>query len=236
MPTIKQERDSAKLTIIIPAAGSSRRMRSYGAKSLIELTGGENVLGRQLRLLRKQFPKAEFIVVVGFQSEKVLKYLQKEKTVKVVENDLYEQTSVVRSIDLGLKIASHPNILIVYGDLVFNQQTISHLTKFETSIIIDTNDNINKDEVGVTISNEACLYFAYGLDTKWAQILMLTGKELEMFKEIITDKIKRKLQTFEILNQILDHGGKIKVVSPSEIQMVEVDTYADIEKARALPY
>jgi choline kinase len=107
------------LSIIIPAAGVGKRMRSYGPKSLIPLNHEETVISRQINLLKKLFlHHSEIIVVVGFESEKIIRNLP--KWVKVIENENYATTNVARSIGMALRIASNNNVLIVYGDLVFN--------------------------------------------------------------------------------------------------------------------
>lgn len=222
----------ADLTIILPMAGIGRRMRSQGAKPLIELFGKATVLNYQITLLRKIFPRSEIIIVVGFQAERIIKLLDPADKIKVVENELYETTGILRSIDLALKASSHTNVLIIYGDLIFNEPTLANINNGCSAVIVDNKGQFNKEEVGLTIVNGEATYFAYGLDTKWAQIAFLTGKPLRDFKDILTDRAKRKLQPFEIFNMIIEKGTKFKVIEPKGMKIVEIDCQTDIERAR----
>jgi choline kinase len=207
-------------------------MKSHGSKSLIELGGNESVLTRQIGLLRKRYKKAEFIVVVGFQADRLIKQIP--EGIKIIENDLYEATSVMRSIGLALRIATNPKVLIVYSDLVFNQAALEGLTKGGSAVLVDSKSNLTSEEVGVTIVNGEVTRFSYDLQTKWAQILFLTGLELKLFKTLAFDREKRKIYTSEALNAIIEIGGRIKAIEPKKMQIVEIDSAKDIEVARRI--
>src|SRR4051794_28159322 len=124
------------LSIILPAAGIGRRIRSYGSKSLIDMGQGETLIRKQLRTLREVFPRVEIIVVVGFQAEQVIKEIP--SGIKIVENERYEESGLTRSINLGLRTASHSNVLLIHGDLLFNGSTVYSLTNGSSLMIVDT--------------------------------------------------------------------------------------------------
>lgn len=232
MPKLGRKKLGADLTIIIPAAGVGRRMKSHGAKPLIEISSTETVINRQINIFKKQYPKSEIIVVVGFQADKIIKHLP--LGIKIIENELYEETNVVRSIGMALRIASNPNILIVYGDLVFNIATLNNLTSNNSAVIIDSHGQIDSEEVGLTIIDENVTYFSYNLDIKWGQIAFITGYELDLFKTIVCNKEKRKLHTFEIFNTIIEAGGRFKAIEPKYMKIKEIDSFKDIELARKI--
>lgn len=220
------------ITVIIPAAGIGRRMKSHGSKSLIQLATQETLLDRQITVIRKQYPKAEIIVVVGFQADKIIKDLIGKPDIKVVENELYEETNVVRSIGMALRVASNSNILIIYGDIIFNPATLIGLPLHHSATIVDNKNNFEPDVVGVNIIDGYVGCFSYGLRTKWAQIVYLTGKELSIFKTIACNKDKRKLNTFEILNKVIELDGKIKAIEPQDMKIIEINSTQDKEKAK----
>ena len=64
-----------------------------------------------------------------------------------IENENYEKTNVVRSIGLGLRAATSENVLVIYGDLVFNEETIKNLKPQCSSLIIDNSSTMKDDEV-----------------------------------------------------------------------------------------
>lgn len=226
----------ADLTIIIPAAGVGRRMKSHGPKPLTQISQEDTILSKQLKLLTKEFPRAEFIVVVGFQAEKIIKHLTSTPFIKIVENELHEETSVVRSIGMALRIASNPHVLIVYSDLLFNSDTLTHLTTGPSTLIVDSHGQFTQEEVGVHIISGFATSFAYGLKTKWGQIIFLTDKELQIFRSIACNREKRKLNTFEVLNRVVDAGGQLKTLEPPNMKIIEIDSTKDIENARKISW
>jgi choline kinase len=220
-----------QLSIIIPAAGMGRRMKSYGPKPLIELSERYTVIGRQQSILQKEYPSAEIIVVVGHESDKVMNHLG--PNVKPIENENFETTNVVRSIAMGLRIASHPCVLIVYGDLVFNPAAI-RIAGGQSVALVDSNKQIGEEEVGLTIVDGRITHFAYGLETKWAQIVCLTGRELGMFRTIVKNRDNGRWFGFEALNAVIGKGGSIRAVEPKNTRIAEIDTSKDIEIARRI--
>lgn len=203
-------------------------MKSYGPKALIELPGHETIIGRQLRVLRSRFPTADIVVVVGHEADRVIKTLP--RNIKVVENENYANTNVVRSIGMGLRVASRDRVLLVYGDLVFNTGAIEWAGEYGSSILVDTRGQMGEDEVGVTVYNGRATNFSYGLPVKWSQIAFLAGRELELFKEVVWDSEKRRCFGFEALNAVLDEGGKLRAVEPHGARIREIDSSKDIDQ------
>lgn len=220
-----------ELSIIIPAAGMGRRMKSYGPKPLIELNEKHTVISRQQYILQREFPTAEIIVVVGYEADSVIRGLR--PGVKPVENEMFETTNVVRSIGMGLRIANHKKVLIVYGDLVFNSAAI-RIIGGQSVAVVDSRKQIGDDEVGVTVVDGRITQFAYDLETKWAQIVYLTGRELEIFKGIVWNRDNSRWFGFEALNKVVGGGGSIRAIEPKNMKVAEIDTSKDIENARQI--
>lgn len=226
----KKSKIPEEFSVIIPASGFGRRMKSYGSKSLIDLPNDTNVLGRQLSLLKEVFPKSEIILTTGFQSDKVLKFADKFN-IKSVENHFYEETSVLYSLGLALRVVSYSDIFIIYGDLVFERSVIENLI-FDRSFIVT--GPMQADCIGTNIDekNEIC-HFGYGLPNKWCQIAFIESKSLPMFKTAATKKDNAKLYPFEIFNKMLDQGYKFRN-SPVNGKLVEIESAEDVEEARKI--
>jgi choline kinase len=222
----------AKLSIIIPAAGMGRRMKSYGPKALIPLHNGETVLSRQIKLVRSVYSQAEIIVVVGFEAEKIRKTV--DYNIKVVYNDAFEITNVARSIYLGLSASNCDNTLIIYGDLVFNTSALIPCTSNSSRALVDSQGRFGKTEVGVTVIDGKISTFSYGLPVKWGQMVYLQGNEVELFKKLLSNKKTVKFFGFEILNVMLNNGGILQAIEPPGLQIAEIDTSKDIETARRI--
>lgn len=224
--------EGENLTVIIPAA-SGRRMRSFGCRSLLELRHNETVLSRQLSLLKNRFPLAEFIVVAGFEEDRLYRAVPKD--VRIVVNELHEETSVVRSLDLALKVAApSESALIVYGDLVFNRATLANCPTDKSWVLVDQDGQFNQLEVGLTIVDDEATRFAYNLPAKWAQIAFLQKDELKVFRELVAMKERHKQFTFELLNEVLDVGGTLTAHSPPQMKIAEIDCSKDLELAQRI--
>lgn len=210
------------LSIIIPTAGMSRRMKK-GPRALLDI-GEEKLLSRQLRILRKSFPNSDLIVVVGYGAEAIYPIIP--KFVRCVENELYETTNVSRSIALGMRVCTTDEILIIYGDLVFSRTTFN--IPHNSALYINVNGKA--DTVGINIENEKAAHLSYASEIKWGQSLYLKGRELELFKKVAYNKENSRLCGHEIINKVVDGGGEFEVIKAGPI--IELDTLSDILRVK----
>lgn len=222
-----------ELDIVIPAAGMSRRAKIGGSKSLIELANGETIIGRQTRICRELFPTSKIVVVVGFEQTRMRRSLP--VYIQTIENPEFETVNVAHSLYLGMLQTHSKSVLIVYGDLIFNTKGLSNIITNESWILVDESTN-RENEVGVTCVDGFATTFSYGLPTKWSQITLLTGKELELFKRISSDPQKKRRFGFEILNEVLECGGKLRVVRNANMNLMEVDSQHDIKQLNNFNY
>jgi NDP-sugar pyrophosphorylase family protein len=216
--------------ILIPAAGIGRRMKSFGPKALIPLKGGERVLTRQLRLLKAAFPSGRFVVVIGFEADRLRRVLPEE--VRVVRNEDYDTTNVAHSLCLGLRHCGG-EVLIVYADLVFTGRLTAALAGPGSRVLVRPRP-AGPDKVGVSLEGERVLHFAHGLGLPWAQVALLRGRELALFRKAVAAEHRRRHFTHEPLNEVLDAGGEVTAGFVEEGQCVVIDSSADIERARKI--
>jgi choline kinase len=213
------------LSVIIPAAAPGKRMKSYGSRSLVQLPNEEYLVNHQIQTVKTVYPEAEIILVLGFESEKVITNLKHK--VHVVENENYEEKSVVSSIRLGLINSLYDNVLLIYGDLFFQEPSIDLITKDMSRISIENRGILSNDNVGITSHNALIEHLAFGLKDKWAQIAFLTGLELSLFKKYVGNKDNHKKYTHELFNLIIDKGGKF---GEHYAEVIEIDNGEDIQK------
>jgi choline kinase len=225
---IKKQVDD-EITVIIPAAGRGRRMKSYGPKSLISI-GKQTILERQISIVESLFPNSKFVIVTGFEADKVISNCPR-KFVKI-ENELYEDTNVSRSVAMALNAVSTERVLIFMGDLVFNTEAISTLD-FEKTCVSANIDDSRTSEVGCIVSPDKTVSnMMYDLDLKWNQIIYLQSKELDIFKALCTKRRNRKLFLFEIINKVIDKGGKIKCITDERVKVIDVDNSKDLLRVK----
>ena len=216
-------KDDRKYSIIIPSAGLATRMKAYGPKSLIEI-GGKTILQRQLDWIKKNFPNGEIILVGGFKADSLFNNTP-DNLIKV-ENERFEETNVVRSIGLGLRVCKTDNVIIINGDLFFKN---IKLTFPSQSSIIISEYLMSDNEVGCVINDHTLAHIMYDLKPKWSQIMYLVGEELKIFQEMAWDRKNEKRYSFELLNDIVDKGYSINCISPKGFWCNDIDSIKDIK-------
>tara|TARA_R110000751_G_scaffold214454_1_gene317923 strand:- start:1214 stop:1933 length:720 start_codon:yes stop_codon:yes gene_type:complete len=230
---IKKSLDIDSLDIMIPAAGMGKRMKSYGPKSLISIKYGERILDRQVSIIDDYFNDYSLVIICGFEADKLIS--EAPANAIKVENELYENTNVARSIGLGLRsIPSSDRLLLINGDLVFTKNIMSSMS-YDRSCIFVSDKHMGDGEVGCIINNKGYLEnLMYDLPMKWCQIAYFQGKELEELRNIACQRKNKKLFTFEIINKIIDEGGMFKCIDDPSVKVIDVDTSKDIKRAKEI--
>ncbi len=220
---------SSELSVVIPAAGIGRRMKDKTSKSLLPINGG-TLIEYQINAIWSQFPKAEIVVVTGYQADRVEKQI-KDYPVRVVYNPIFETSNVAFSIGLGLRATLSDHLLIIHGDLFFNKESISHIVDGNSKLLVDTAKSFNTDEVGFVIDENANVTnLSYGLPQKWAQITYLRGRELDLFKPICYNEDAVRWFGYEALNGMLEKGGILETHEVSSAHVIDLDTQQDLQK------
>lgn len=221
---------SSELTVVIPAAGIGRRMKDKNPKAL-SMIHGTSLIERQINAVWTQFPQSEIFVVIGYQADKIRDSLH-EYPIRFIYNPIYENSNVAFSMGLALQASTSHQALLIYGDLFFNKEAISHISDGKSKILVDTARTFNQDEVGfVTDETNRVTNFSYGLNRKWAQIAYLTGAELDLFKAICYNEDTVRWFGYEALNETIEKGGKLETQEVSSSYVVDIDTQQDLQKA-----
>ncbi|MHA2218362.1 MAG: NTP transferase domain-containing protein [Candidatus Hodarchaeales archaeon] len=227
--TIYEHKDDILIHVIIPSAGIGRRMKSYGCKSLLNIKN-EKLLDIQIKNIANAIPSYEIILITGFDSERLMS--QSPQDIIKIENEKYYENNVVRSISIGLRATKeNDHILIIFGDVLLNEETLAKIDYQQSSIIISP--YMSDNEVGCNINNKGNLeYMMFDLPNKWGHIIYLTSKELDLFKKNVWSKYKDKKFCFEIINDIVTQGGKFKCIIDDDIRVMDIDTSKDLQKAQ----
>lgn len=220
-----------ELTIVIPAAGIGKRMKSVGNKSLLTLSNGKSIIRTQIDTISSLYQHCDFFVVVGFQADRIRAELP--KNVRFIYNPLYESTNTTFSIGLALQANLNPNVLVVNGDIVFNQDTIENITNSGSRIVVDVNDNMKEDGVGVvTNDSKHVTNLSYGVGKKWCEIFYMQERELSLMKEIAFSPDSSKWLAHEALNHVIDEGGVFESIESPTSLVREIDTINDLDIAK----
>lgn len=201
---VKNNVSKDKLSVIIPAAGMGKRMKSYGPKPLIQVKN-KTLFQNQLNACCKYLKPQEIILVVGFGAEKIIESVP--RYISIVQNERYEETNVIRSIGLGLNASTGNKVVIIYGDLYFDPSVLKNFYHSKSAVLIDGRRNMGEGEVGCTIYDKQLENMTWNLPNKWAQIALFQNYELDLLREIANDMDRERWFGFEAINSIIDDGG-----------------------------
>ncbi len=226
---VRDSKKTLKLSVIIPSASEGIRMKSVGPRSLIPI-GNQSLIEYQANNIRDVFPNSEIILVSGFDSTRLMN--KAPKGIICVENERYTETNVLRSVAIGLRASVQEAVLIVYGDLVFNVNTLDFPIDY-SCVVYNNTYTADESEVGCTVTGNKLENIFYGLTNRWTSIVFITGKELDMFKAIAFDKQKEKLYTWEAINQVIENGGEFNAYCPRGQKSFDIDSTKDLDKIGA---
>lgn len=226
---IYDEINNIFIHVIIPSAGIGRRMKSYGCKSLLYVKN-EKLIDIQIKNIKDTIPNNDIILITGFDSERLIN--NSPKDIIKIENEKYYENNVVKSINIGLRATKDNNhILILFGDILLNHKALEKIDFSKSCIIIS--NHMDEGEVGCNINTKGYLeYMMFDLPNKWGHIIYLTNKELILFKKILSNKFSDKKFCFEIINEVINQGGKFKCVQDKDIKVMDIDTSKDLQIAQ----
>lgn len=225
--TIKKSLYNDSISVVIVSAGAGSRIRSNEPRSLIKIKD-DTLVNHQIQAITDTFKSYEIIGVFGTQIEKILKKV--DNRIRVVENQLHNETNNSESMRLGLNNSIYDNVLFIHGDIYFKSKLLKSADYTKSFLVVDANQDMSEKEVGLTINNNKASILSYGLEKKWCQMCFLTGKELKILKSIFLkfQESDRKMLSFEIINKIIENGGSFACHEKKGSHVVEIDCIKDI--------
>lgn len=229
-----------QMKALILNSGMGKRMgvlTNEHPKCMIEIGERETILSRQLKLL-EQCGITDVIITTGFFDKILIDYcnsLNSKLKYTFIKNPLYDKTNYIYSMFIALK-ELNDDIILMHGDLHFNQIVLENLMNTEeSSIVVDTTlplpekdfkaeiDNGFVKKVATYINNENCvacqpLYRLKKFDWLiWAQAI----------KEFCNEG-NTNVYAEEALNTVLNRM-KLKPIDLKGKLCMEVDTIEDLE-------
>lgn len=126
--------------IVVMAAGQGKRLRPITdtvPKSMVEV-GGRPLLDRHLEVLAS-FGIPRIVVVVGWKKDSPKKLCAKRKSVKVVENPIFDKSGSGHSLALGLRELASEGVT---GDVAFmDADLLYHPDLFEPLLAPPSTEN-----------------------------------------------------------------------------------------------
>jgi hypothetical protein len=219
------------LTVILPIAGIGRNMKHRGPKALLRIDEDFSILSKQVQIISSAFPKADIIAVSGFQHEKIRSHVWKNIPCRIVNNKEYENTGVTYGVSLAIDASLPSNILVIHGDIIFNDEAIKKMPISESSLLVDRKGQIGSGEVGIDFTDGKISGLSYPSPIKWGQMVFLRGKELEIFYKLVRNtEMSCRWMLHESINYIINKGGNFIPCESQNSFISEIDKYIDLER------
>lgn len=123
---------------LILNSGMGSRMGEYTAKHpkcMTDLLSGETILSRQLKILESQNVK-DVVITTGYYREVLIDYcnsLNLDINLTFVHNNAYDKTNYIYSIYCAKELLRGQDVLLLHGDLVFEESVLKDVLSFEKS-------------------------------------------------------------------------------------------------------
>ena len=214
--TAKKKLDPKNLSFVILAAGECKQYRIKPLFRVDDIT----LIEYQIREIREAFGfSTDIIVVLGHELEKIYKYIP--KGVRVIENQSYESTSSAVSLIMGLRACTTGNVYVSHGDIFFNRDILK-LAVPESHTFGFAVEKDSGSKVGIIEQGGDVQHFQYGLSIQWAQLFMLSDKDIDRYKLAFAKRKETQPQLFEVLNEM---GTRMKFINAN---IKEVNSSKDL--------
>lgn len=228
----KEYKCSEFVSFIIICDSPGYRMKSYGASPLLDI-GNLKLLDIQIKAIKNCFTNFEIILCVGFDSSSIIKYVRnnlKNINIRIVENQLYEQTNSCESLRLSLNNICNNKVFVLDGSLVLNENIFHNFSTKDNVLFSQTKQN--DFEIGFNINeNNVIEHVSFGASNIWSEILYTNNATDGMKKLLFNGSYKKKL-IFELINDLIQskYSFKAKIHKHNLEKVNNIKTYHNLRK------
>lgn len=215
-----------KVTFILLCAQKSNR-RGYNNVALSDVHNQKKVIDLQIECINKAHPNNEIILISGFEHEKVVQYVHKNKyqNVRIAENKNYEKTSALDGWKIGLNLSIPGNTYIIHGDRIFSSSMISDENHEQGTHTYTHNIDKTNYDLGLLIENNKLINISYGLPNVWSEIFFIHADDFQITRKLINETRRRKIYSIDSFINLISRQFQIKVI---EKHSNEVYTFKDL--------
>ena len=246
---------------VILSAGMGTRLMPLTKdrpKPLLEINN-MTLLERMIKNLMNE-DVTEFIVIVGYNKEKVVDFAPEleEKydiSIKIIENEKYDVTNTSVSTYLASKYiedSEAEDFILINGDNVVDPEIITRIAERKnTSLIVDNYKTLNEESFKLIIENESFnddKSIANGtikeigkeIDIpsstgEFIGVSKVAAKDLSKFNRILEDLMEEDKQNYyDFAYKTLSTQSPIDYVLTNGLKWTEIDDHNDWQQAQKL--
>jgi choline kinase len=236
---------------LVLAAGPGRRLHPLTAalpKTLLPLTDGRTILDLALANLRA-VGLEDIVVVTGFAAERVQERvhdLERRHGVRLelVFNDRAEEWNNAYSLWL-VRAAFRDGVLLTNGDTVHPvsvEKTLLAARGADVVLAVDERRPLGSEEMKIVLSEDGTLrHISKHVDPATAAgeyigVALIEPSAAGPLADSLEATWQRDPSLYyeDGFEELVRRGGKIRVAPIGTVEWVEVDTHADLERAREI--
>ncbi len=238
-----------KAVILVAGIGSRiRPLTDNNHKTLLKVGGGKPILQRMLENIQA-VGIDEVAFITGYRADDIQNFVKENfpnlKTT-FIHNDKYLDTNTGYSVLLARDFVGNDTFLKFDGDVVFEKAVLEKLIEnpFENCLCIDTNINLEAEEVKVTLDDKGqVLEVGKKLDPHKA-----SGESIGIEKlgpeggKVFFDELEKLMQDTanwkeyydDTYTTLVEKGIPFGAADITGLNWVEIDTHEDYAKANDL--
>lgn len=216
--------------IIVPEI--TKGMKSIGSKALLEIKKQKCVLDYQIESLQSIDNNIKITVITGFESEKIIKILERHKNIDYIYNSQYQITNQAESLKLYLQNKPEvSNLLVISSGVIFKHKSIlKAMLKGNSKIFV-----LNKQKENFTLGcadQNLLEYIFYDLPKPWSECFYFNKLTIEWLRNFIIKHSISQMYLFEIINELLHNNLNIIKQDIDKKNIMKITNQKDILKAK----
>jgi len=227
---------------VILAGGLSLRMKGSNKntiKCLLPIDGEESIIGRTIRLLKKNGIQ-DIVLVVGYKSEELRNTFG--NAVRYIEEPLYKKEGMLDSLCYALDEFDEP-FLFMYADSVFSEKAIKKIVNSDKADIVCliSDKQVDDESEKIKIENGKIVRCSKKLgnneaDGEFTGIIKNTSKGAQIFKKYLSEMrdsgIIEHKNVRDLIEFMASKGVEIKDEKISGDGWMEIDFVDEYEFAK----
>lgn len=191
-----------KYNVILPSYEITKGMKSFGSKCLMPVKFNRKndlLLSHQINYMNADKRNiAKFILVLGYEIEKIKKKINIPKNIEVLENKEYESYGFSHAVGQAIDRINnkYPTMIFGSGVIIKNKLTISN-----SDNIVYVSKKAGNFNTGCVSNKNNVEHLFYNLQPYWIECCLLQHDSLSYCKQLIINN--QQMMFFEILNELI---------------------------------
>lgn len=195
------------LSFILISSLPIKGMKTAGNVGLLKYKK-HTIIQKHINNIISVYPKAEIVVIGGFEHKKLEKVVKQYKRVKYFYHDITETSNETQSLLLGLKNIRNKKAMVLNASCLINKSVLKHIPNSKYSCVFINKNNSFNSNLGISTNDNEMNNIFFNLPNKINNMYFLNQSHINYAKDIGDDQFYNKYM-FEFIN-ILNEYEKFR--------------------------